>query len=685
MQNLDMINTNESHYYLEIPSLESERVSVLSYSCQDHDVSDDYRFEVVVELSDNPDPIDLKAKPVTFKVASGDDFLSFHGVIVEVSYTSKRVDGHEYVFVISSPLHALKFNRQNRVFLNKSSKSIVEEVLLGSGFSATSFEFKTKYDYVLREFTIQYDESDYDFILRLMDHDGMFYIFTQDEQQAKLCIYDDVEDMPTMSGDSEVMFKLQAGEVRDVETVFTLRRESRLLTDSVSFKDYNYRTPEAALEVSQVRNTEIIGQGIEYRYAENYKTIDQGAYIAKIRQQTLDWQRDVFVLESDCRGFTPGAKFTLIDHPDNSINGDYRILELEHFGDQRVGQSRGENTGGLTYRNRALVIKCGLPYRHPYENNTSIQGIFTAKIETTGGEYAYLDDQGRYRLRMPFDLSTASDGEASHSVRLMQSYTGQNYGMHFPLHSGTEVAVVCTNGDPDRPVILGVTANPDTPSTSTSANNSENVLRTWGGNELSMKDRKGLERVDLFTRDKKNILTLDAHEEGNSIRLATEEGDMLNYAKKTMLLESGDTQTVQVGNDHNVLVKNKQTLITKNKKIEMQSATDIKLEAGENILMQAETEDFTFVTAKDMMFDVKKDLSIDVRNENLEMLVSSGQSDIQAAKAISIKGSGGGLLHVGQGSGAVEVSTGGNLTVDGPTVTLTAPTINIRGNAVGNN
>jgi type VI secretion system secreted protein VgrG len=101
-----------------------------------------------------------------------------------------------------------------------------------------------------------------------------------------------------------------------------------------------------------------------------------------------------------------------------------------------------------------------------------------------------------------------------------------------------------------------------------------------------MDDGRGKEKIELFTAERKNILTLDADSQGHRVRLASEEGAMELCAAKTLLLDSGETQTVEAGGDHIVTIENAQRLMIRDKEIEVCSATDILLKAGENILMQ---------------------------------------------------------------------------------------------------
>ena len=311
--------------------------------------------------------------------------------------------------------------------------------------------------------------------------------------------------------------------------------------------------------------------------------------------------------------------------------------------------------------------------------------MFTAKIESTGGQYAYLDDQGRYHVRMPYDQSDQGVGQASHPLRMASAYTGSNYGLHWPLHHGTEVAISCVNGDIDRPVILGALHNPSSPSPVTSVNPTQNILRTWGQNELLMDDAKDQERVSLFTKSKANILDLSAEKDRHKISLVSEKGDMYIKAAKTMLLESGDTTTQEAGNDHEVYVENNQRLLTRNKDIEVQAATDIRYNAGRDILLTAEQQDIIQRAEKNYIVEVDESYSTEVCNRHMTVSVNNGNLDIKAAKNITVQGDGGGLIHIGQAGGSIEISTGGNLTITAPSVDINAGSINLKGQSISNN
>ncbi len=121
-----------------------------------------------------------------------------------------------------------------------------------------------------------------------------------------------------------------------------------------------------------------------------------------------------------------------------------------------------------------------------------------AKTDASGnGQYASIDDHGRYKTILPFDLSGKKDGEASHYIRMAQSYSGGNYGIHFPLHKGTEVLLTFVDGNPDRPVISGTVPNPSNASPVKGANQTQSVIRTAANNEIVIEDKGGSEQIHI--------------------------------------------------------------------------------------------------------------------------------------------------------------------------------------------
>ncbi len=673
-----------SHYGLNIKSVPNDTFTVSGFRGFEHGLSMDYQFDISLVSSAELPPLTVIGNNATLSINWGSQTLYLHGIVSDFYRIAATQNDMTYRAIVRSPLYPLHKNVNNRVFVNLSTPAIVTSILTSVGLSNEQFELDLTEVYEPHEFIVQYQESDYDFICRLLARAGIFFTFESDEKQTLVKFADDSTKRPQMPELPLLDYHPQSGTARQQESVYRLSPQAHLLPAQVRVSDYNDQTPSTRLEVTRTSESSN-SYGEEAIYGDHFLTLDEGKQVAAFRIQSLDVRRAAVIAETDCRGIRPGYLLTIGNHPDNSLNGQYLVVAMTHQADQAGGLAFSGEEQGPTYSNRLTLIRATTPYRPEIPPTPQILGLFSARIESKGGDYAYLDDQGRYHLRTDFDRGEAAVAQASHPVRMMQPYGGKEYGMHFPLHAGTEVALTCVNGDLNRPIILGVLPNPDTDSVVTADNRTQNIIRTASGNELCMDDRIDQEKIDLFTAEQKNILTLDATKDAHKVRLATEEGKMEIYAKQTILIESGDSQNVQVGKDHIVSVENAQQLMTRNKEISLQAATDIQFKADQHIQFDAENQSISMTTGKNMVIDVANNLSTEVRNSDMTVKVSSGQFSLKAAKNISLLGQGGGPITISQGSGTLQIDTSGNLTIKGPQININGDTINLKGSSIGGN
>lgn len=679
---------NQSRYFFTLTGSETvfRVIAFESRDTQIHGLSTAYEIGLTLSadrpLNDGA-LLDQKCRLGLFGEGSSQDL---HGLVTHVVSRGRNLDRFEYLLRLSSPLHPLKLNSQSRVFLRRSVVEIAQEVLEGAGIPARQVEFTTRHDYPQREFTAQFQESDYAFLSRQLAHWGLFFHFEQTAETWKLIIRDHIHELPRLAEPGRLSYREQSGLGRGEETLYQLRATNKTLTGGVQLNDHNYRTPSVNLNVRQGSDSNMAGQGMDYRYGEHQQTPEEGAWLARVRLETLDWQRRTYEAESDCPALAPGLTFTLADHPDPAMNGDYMVVSVCHRGDQGSGDATTRDGAGHHYGNRLALVRNGLPYRHPLPAEPPrLRGPLSARVESHGGSYPDLDEQGRYKVRLPYDLSDTEAAQASHWVRMMQPYGGNQYGFHFPLHAGTEVALGHLHGDPDRPFILGALPNLETPSPVNDANSSQHILRSWGGNELLFEDRGGEQRIELFTRDRQNILSLDARTDAHQVRLASEQGDMKIEAGKTLLQTSGDSHTLESGNDHRVTVENSQRLMTKNKDIQLDAATDIDCKAKQHIRAQAEAQNVEITAGRDSVQTTERDASWEVRRGDMKMQISSGRFELRAAREITLMGEGGGNIHLGQAGCRLEIDTGGNLNLAGKTLNISFQTINLKGQNIGSN
>ena len=442
----------------------------------------------------------------------GTRIYKIHGVLSSFEVVELSQEFVKYRAVLVPRLWKCTLTTQCRVFQDMDIKDMIKEVLTGKGgpgLTPKDFELKLNASYAKREFVVQYNETDLNFLHRWMEYEGIFYFFDQTESGEKLIFTDGTAGYAKLPGDPKIPYRpdpanrsrssgAEAEETLQEQTVHSFVGRGMKTTKNVLLKDHNYRTPSVAVKAkAESKNT--TAEGTYYVFGEHFKTPDEGAALAKLRAEGIMCRDLLFEGVSDHRSFRPGTTFTLSEHFRAEFNAAYVLTRLEHEMDQQT--AAGGKGGGMNYKNTFSCIPASVVFRPEKRAEwPSIFGIMNATIDGAGSnQYAEIDDQGRYKVKLPFDMSDKKDGKASRYIRMMQPYAGGGMGMHFPLHKGTEVALGFVDGDPDRPLILGALINPETASPVSGSNNTQCKIHSGGGNSLTIEDTAGTQSMTLHT------------------------------------------------------------------------------------------------------------------------------------------------------------------------------------------
>jgi type VI secretion system secreted protein VgrG len=499
------VEANQKHFSFETSAVSADTLQVVDFSGVE-EMSRTYRF--VVRLASDDPELDLDAvigKPATLKVQRREgDALPIHGVVSEFHQGARISDWYSYEATLVPRLWLLSLSFQSRVFQQMRVDEIVSDVLKQSGFGSRDFRFALKAKLPQREYCVQYRETDLDFIQRLLEHEGIYYFFEHPADGNEVVVFtDDRGESADIDGGRKVEFHSGAGLVSDddIETVREFRARRQVVTGHVVLKDYNYRTPETQLVSRAQLSTEM--PGVFYDYGAHFKNAGEGDRLAKVRSEELEAGRCVFHGESDVPSLRSGHVFALAEHFRSTFNSDYLITRVEHTGSQGRGFGLGFEAPVASYKNTFSAQPATTQFRPARATQIPrISGIITARLETGGGDYAYIDDQGRYKVKLPFDLSGKGSGSASRAVRMAQPYSGAGYGMHFPNRAGGEMVLACIDGDVDRPIGLSTVPNPSNSSPVTAGNNAQCVIRSAGNNEFTLDDSIGAENILLHgTKD----------------------------------------------------------------------------------------------------------------------------------------------------------------------------------------
>ncbi len=507
--------------------------SVISFDIQEG-LCQLFRVELLLCSKEKDiDFADILDSPANCVLHAPDKTLPLHGVVSEFEQLQYVNELAFYRAVLSPRLWWLTLAEHNQVFLDKSVPQFLEQVLKDGGLTTRDFLFKLREDYPARELVCQFNESHFDFFMRWIEREGMYFFFERHEDHTTLVVTDTAMAHPDLRRHKKVRYQPPSGmqDGSDKEVLHSLVCRRQPTPQSVRLKDFNYRKPELDISVTQHCNEQ--GRGVSYHYGEHILNQSEGKRLARVRSEARKAAATRFHGESTVRSLRGGFIFTLTNHFREDFNQDYLVVSCRHRGSQAAyleaglrGRLQGLVEEGPDYENTFTAIPADMQFRPlPSREKPRIGGTLTAKIDAAGsGQYAELDDQGRYKVILPFDLSGRKDGSASSWLRMMQPYGGAGHGMHFPLHKGAEVLLTFEAGDPDRPVIAGAVPNPMTPSPVTSAEQTMCKLTTSGGNKLHIEDKTGSQRILLQTPTANTWLRLGAPNDPPSTTEDEEEG-----------------------------------------------------------------------------------------------------------------------------------------------------------------
>ncbi len=472
-------------------------------------ISSLYRFEVLALCRDDHLAFeDLLGRGATLRLERDNDRRTIFGIVWEIDELDRTIhDNRIFRLVVAPRLSRLELSRQCQIYGTTQLVSVLDVVqgeLSGAGkkgpaaaaqpaTDSSDFEIRCFGSYPQCDYIVQYEETDLNFLSRLLEHDGIFYFFVDGAGKEKVVFADANVAAPAIQGDARIEWGPDDGLVAvGGARVRDLVRQARHVPSRVYLRDYNYRLPHVPLLVDA--EVDAASYGVVVEYGAHFKTPEDGARLVRVRAEALQCRRQTFRGRSDCPRLAAGHFFELARHDRDDLNQRYLITSVKHQVSEAVpGASGIGGRGEIAYTNSFECIPLTLPFR-PERRAVAprVDGLINGHVDGAGGgERAEIDDEGRYKIRIPFDLGGAPDGQGSKNMRLATPYGGPNNGMHFPLLKGTEVVIGCVNGDPDRPVILGTVPNPRNRSVVTSDSHDRNRIRTPSGIHFEMADGPG--------------------------------------------------------------------------------------------------------------------------------------------------------------------------------------------------
>jgi type VI secretion system secreted protein VgrG len=374
--------------------------------------------------------------------------------------------------------------------------------------SGTNYQINLRPPIETRKLIMQFEETDFNFMQRWLEYEAAYYYFKQGSEGEEMVIVDDTSNLPTNSISLKYIPEGTISQNQATEGLMHFVATQELTIQSVQLQDYNYRHAQSLVEGSSQNNQAL--WGTIFSFGGNLLTNEHAKKYAQLRVEAAGTLGMVVRGKTQVTGITAGSLISVSQHPDQSLNTQFRVISVHHAGMQTgfgVGVSKQDETTEETnfYTATFEVIPTSTQFRLPLKTpRPRIYGFLPGIIDGEGdGKTPELDGQGRYKVRFPFACNIYSPGKASPWIRMATPYGGGgergNSGLSFPLLIGTEVMLIFNNGDPDLPEIAGALANSIAPNTVNNQNPSVNQMISHGGNQLQLDDTNNASGVRFLS------------------------------------------------------------------------------------------------------------------------------------------------------------------------------------------
>ncbi len=525
-------------------------------------------FEYTLELlggEDNTPYADLVGKPMTVRLELGNGSTRyFSGIVSRFAQSTGEKGRVEFRATLVPWLWLLTRRSDCRIFQGKTVPDIIKQAFRDLGL--TDFEDKLDGTYREWEYCVQYRETDFAFVSRLMEQEGIYYYFRHENGKHVLVLADSTPSVKAFPGYDEIRYKPFDAVLTDYELVHTLTVERELQPGRYAHTDYDFKAPKRNLLTAAKATREGAENPFEiFDYPGEFTVTTDGEDMASVRLDEHLTRFEIARGTGDSRGIAAGCKFRLVEYRREDQNKEYLVTST------RIEASSDEFESGVKeprvmYSVAFTAIDATQLFRAPSATpRPMIHGCQTAVVVGKSGEEIWTDEHGRVKVQFHWDRESAGDENSSCWIRVSQPWAGKKWGAINIPRIGQEVIVEFLEGDPDRPIITGRVYNGenktpyDLPARATMTTMKTNASKGGGGfNEIRFEDKKGEEqvfvhaekRLDIRVKEKAyEFVTKDRHE------IVAE--NHFEEIRKNRNLKVAEASNHEVGKDHSFKVGGK--------------------------------------------------------------------------------------------------------------------------------
>ncbi len=703
------VRHTDVHLYFEIAGHESRfrLVKFLGYE----GLSKLYRFDIFLGSEDRDIGLDpILGMPARLVISTGEEIRTITGVVSRFLWIGESGGLSAYYAEMVPWTFLLTHRFGSRIFQDSTVLDIIPDVMRHGSVPPEHYDLShvqnKEKKYQTREYCVQYRESNFNFISRLMEEEGLFYYFRHpyDEETRRWrdCLTVEFRSSAChdIHGKAALVFDEPKGELGEESFVYEFRYGHQVRLGAVRLRDYNYQNPawlpDQWLQVSAYANRET---NLEfYDYPGKYETQETGQELAHIRLEEMRAEARKGYGHSNCCRLAPGFCFTLDRHPRGDLNQRYLLLSVAHAGSQRETTPEESGLwnlvdkgieqmlsylpslgpvspatiyGGLkkllidplfsrkefVYTNEFECQPADVPYRPPrFTPRPVISGLQTAVVKQP-----HTDEMGRVKVRFPWDPDvTRDDDKRTCYLRVAYPYAGMDresgkiHGFQFHPQVGDEVVVSFLEGDPDKPLILGSVYNGLNDPPLLPENRVENTILSPYQHQLLLSDRE--KTVTLKTGGGQVVKMVDGEKDnlGSQVKISTADDHSITMVKGNSPEANSFISAIRIGTE-----KNNRVILFD------QPFSRITLENEQmNLFIRLE-------------FDEQKILIKNETGKEIAVECPRGQVNVVGG-SVAVSG---GEVRI-NGSSQVKIDSAGQVSITAPTIKLEASSFELTAAAV---
>ena len=647
---------DDVHFHLELSGVDAQ-LGVRRVNLQEgFNTLPSAHIDVLCE-GELPEVKELLGKNCSLSIERNEEARGFRGLVWRAS-VHESIEGTELRLYVVPALRLFKKNLDSRIYQDKTVAEVVEQIVQEKlGGRQRSVRVELNAEYQTHEYLVQYQESDFNFISRLLEQEGIFFFFDHETDQETLVLVDATRGLENArsNDNGEIPYSHDPEQQPDHESVTQVHRRRQLGATAAAVADYDWTHPqlevrgEHDLEIEQDPAIEVFDHTDAvsfHRYGGEQYEANTASEQALHRAEILRLNREKWTVESTAVGARPGTILNITNCPDGFDDGRYAIVSAHAHGDATPGR-------GGAWSNELHVVPVDVPYR---PGRTTPRPIVPGPLTATvvGPGEIHTDVHGRVKVHFHWDRHHEADAERSSCwIRVQQNWAGPGFGTFFLPRVGMEVVVSFLGGNPDRPLVTGCVYNGrNRHSADLDADKTQSYVRTKssensdGYNELRFEDAAGSEFISLHAEKDLNETVKNCHSTGVGV-------DQSNTV--------GRDQTETIDRDQTLHVKGDRT-----KNVDLSEFTEIGMNRTETVIG---SEDVFIKVNRSHYITNNEVLEVDKGTRRVHVKTGEDQETYDGGRDVTVKAHDN--LHVVDGANRNEVVDGQyNITVDGAHYTL---------------